>query len=141
MSSSSEPCIAAGGVVLNSDDGTILLIKRKGVWDLPKGKLEKGESIPVCAVREVEEETGLRDLKIISSLCETYHEYKEEGKLIGKTTYWYLMNGEDIPKQVLTPQTEEGITELTWKEIESSRELLGYENLKEVVAALKNRLA
>jgi len=141
VSSSPEPCIAAGGVVLNSDAGTILLIKRNGVWDLPKGKLEEGESIPECAVREVEEETGLKDLKIISSLCETYHEYKEDGKLIGKTTYWYLMNGEDIQKQVLTPQTEEGITELIWREIDSSSELLGYENLKDVIAALKDRLA
>ena len=141
VSRSPKSCIAAGGVVLNSDAGTILLIKRNGVWDLPKGKLEEGESIPVCAVREVEEETGMTGLKIISSLCETYHEYKEEGKLIGKTTYWYLMNAENLQKQVLSPQTEEGITDLNWREIDRSSELLGYENLKDVVAAVKGRLA
>jgi len=141
MSKSPEPCIAAGGVVLNSDAGMILLIKRNGVWDLPKGKLEEGETIPECAVREVEEETGLKALQIKSALCETYHEYKEHGKLIGKTTHWFLMNGIDIPKQSLTPQKDEGITDLKWEELNRSRELLGYENLKKVVDTLKKMLA
>lgn len=141
MSRSPEPCIAAGGVVFNSIAGTILLIKRNGVWDLPKGKLEAGETVPECAVREVEEETGLKGLTITSALCETYHEYYEGEKQIGKTTYWFLMNGDSLPMQKLTPQGEEGITELEWKEISAGRELLGYDNLKDVVDTLSKKIA
>lgn len=140
MSRFPEPCIAAGGVVLNRNTGMILLIKRNGVWDLPKGKLESGESIPACAVREVEEETGLRGLRITSDLCETYHEYKESGKVIGKTTYWFLMYGENILRQKLTPQKEEGITDLIWKEVNSSREMLGYDNLKDVIGLVADKI-
>ena len=141
MSRSPESCIAAGGVVFNAKAGTMLLIKRNGVWDLPKGKLETGETIPECAVREVEEETGLKGLKIISDLCETYHEYSEGSKQIGKTTYWFLMNGETVTKQKLTPQREEGITELKWVELSAGRELLGYENLKAVVDKAIKKIA
>lgn len=137
MSSSPEPCIAAGGVVLSDDPGLILLILRNDIWDLPKGKLEKGESIPECAVREVEEETGLVNLHITTSLCETYHEYKQNGTLIGKTTYWYLIEGEEVSRQALKPQKEEGITKLAWEGVEKSRELLGYDNLKKVIDSLK----
>lgn len=140
MSRSPKSCIAAGGVVYNANAGTILLIKRSGVWDLPKGKLEKGETIPECAVREVEEETGLKGLKIISDLCETYHEYSEGSKQIGKTTYWFLMNGETVTKQKLIPQREEGITELKWKEMYAGRALLGYENLKDVIDTLAKKM-
>lgn len=136
MSKSPDSCIAAGGVVLDSSKGTILLIKRNGVWDLPKGKLEEGESIPECAVREVEEETGLNGLTISSPLCETYHTYEERGRLIGKTTHWFLMGGNKLTEQKLTPQIEEGITELSWKEIVCCRKLIGYDNLKDVLDAV-----
>jgi len=137
MDSIPEECIAAGGVVKCSDTGLILLIKRNGVWDLPKGKLENGETIPECAVREVEEETGLENLRVTAALCNTYHEYKQNNRLIGKTTYWYLMEEKGVSKQALKPQTEEGITNLAWEETEKSREILGYNNLKKVIDTLE----
>ena len=86
--------IRAGGGVLyryNNSEMEVLLIKRNGVWDLPKGKLEEGEEIDQCAVREVAEEVGIGLPDIDQYLCNTYHEYEESGELVGKTTVWYSM--------------------------------------------------
>ncbi|SEN03434.1 ADP-ribose pyrophosphatase YjhB, NUDIX family [Chryseobacterium taichungense] len=104
---------AAGGIV-NNPEGDILFIKRLGKWDLPKGKMEKGESREESAVREIEEETGLRDVELVRFINTTYHIYVERnGDKILKCTHWFEMNfkGEDTSK----PQIEEGITEVAWK--------------------------
>jgi 8-oxo-dGTP pyrophosphatase MutT (NUDIX family) len=104
---------AAGGIVSNSS-GEILFIKRLGKWDLPKGKMEKGESREESAVREIEEETGLKDVELVQFINTTYHIYVERnGEKILKCTHWFEMdfNGEDTSK----PQIEEGITEVAWK--------------------------
>ncbi|WP_312901292.1 NUDIX hydrolase [Chryseobacterium taichungense] len=104
---------AAGGIV-NNPKGDILFIKRLGKWDLPKGKMEKGESREESAVREIEEETGLRDVELVRFINTTYHIYVERnGDKILKCTHWFEMNfnGEDTSK----PQIEEGITEVAWK--------------------------
>jgi 8-oxo-dGTP pyrophosphatase MutT (NUDIX family) len=102
---------AAGGLVKNKD-GEILLIFRRGKWDLPKGKLDKNETILDCAIREVKEETGLTKIKAGKAIDITYHTYTEFGKHILKESHWYTMHvkGEEI----LTPQVEEGITEIRW---------------------------
>ncbi|WP_430931932.1 NUDIX hydrolase [Saccharicrinis sp. 156] len=102
---------AAGGVVFNKKN-EILFIHRLGVWDLPKGKAEKGESIQATAVREVEEECAISPLKIIKALNPTWHTYTLKRKLILKKTYWYKMKyeGFDNPK----PQAEEHITAAEW---------------------------
>lgn len=104
---------AAGGVV-NNPDGETLFIRRLGKWDLPKGKMEKGESREESAVREIEEETGLRDVELVRFINTTFHIYVERnGDKVLKCTHWFEMNfsGEDTSK----PQTEEGITEVAWK--------------------------
>ncbi|KFF11134.1 NUDIX domain-containing protein [Chryseobacterium soli] len=104
---------AAGGIV-NNPEGDILFIKRLGKWDLPKGKMEKGESREESAVREIEEETGLKDVELVKPINTTYHIYVERnGEKILKCTHWFEMNfnGEDTSK----PQIEEGITEVAWK--------------------------
>ena len=104
---------AAGGLV-NNPDGRMLFIKRLGKWDLPKGKMEKGESREESAVREIEEETGLKDVELVEFINTTYHIYIERnGEKILKCTHWFEMNfsGEDTSK----PQIEEGITEVAWK--------------------------
>jgi 8-oxo-dGTP pyrophosphatase MutT (NUDIX family) len=102
---------AAGGLVKNKD-GKFLFIFRNGKWDLPKGKAEYDETPEMTALREVEEECGLKDLKIEKEIAKTFHTYKEKGKLILKKTHWYLMTIAE--EQKLIPQTEEGITELKW---------------------------
>jgi 8-oxo-dGTP pyrophosphatase MutT (NUDIX family) len=102
---------AAGGLVVN-EDGEILFIFRREKWDLPKGKLDEGESLEECAVREVEEETGLKEIKLKKHLVTTYHTYDESGHHILKETYWYLLSA---PKnQPLIPQTVEQITRIEW---------------------------
>lgn len=105
------PVTAAGGVVEN-EKGEILLIFRRGKWDLPKGKLDKGETIEQCALREVMEETGLTNVALKQPLTITYHTYDEFGKHILKDSHWFQMNVSG--KQELTPQTEEDISELKW---------------------------
>jgi 8-oxo-dGTP pyrophosphatase MutT (NUDIX family) len=102
---------AAGGLVLN-ENGEVLFMFRRGKWDLPKGKLDPGESLEECALREVEEETGLGHLTLEKFLLITEHDYEEKGTAIRKETHWYLMraNGD----QPLVPQEEEDISDLKW---------------------------
>jgi 8-oxo-dGTP pyrophosphatase MutT (NUDIX family) len=102
---------AAGGMVRN-EKGEIMLILRKGKWDLPKGKLDKGESLEECAVREVEEETGARNIKLSAPLTVTFHTYHEGTKFILKESHWYNMGV--TGEQKLAPQTEEDILEIKW---------------------------
>ena len=102
---------AAGGLVTNEKD-EVLLIFRRGKWDLPKGKLDKGEKMEDCAVREVEEETGLRHVKIEAPLASTYHTYHEGARYNLKESNWYKMKADG--EQELTPQTEEDIHDLKW---------------------------
>lgn len=134
-----KPVIAAGGVIFVKTKGNketkVLLIYRNGFWDLPKGKLEKKESIPMCAVREVAEETGSEIPIIILGLGTTYHEYQEKKRLLGKTTYWYSMV---FPRaQNLVPQESEGIEKMEWFELTKAEQLVGFDNLKEVLKRFK----
>lgn len=104
---------AAGGLVKNVD-GKILLIFRRGKWDLPKGKLDEGETIVECAKREVQEETGLQQLEAGKLIQITYHTYVQFGKHILKESHWYAMKA--LGREKLIPQTEEGITQIIWAE-------------------------
>ncbi len=102
---------AGGGVVLNPNN-KVLFIHRNGVWDLPKGKIEKGETRRLAAKREVKEETGIKTLQVTDKLLVTYHTYKNKSnKRCMKITHWYLMFGDDYH---LIPQTEEGIDRVVW---------------------------
>jgi 8-oxo-dGTP pyrophosphatase MutT (NUDIX family) len=101
---------AAGGVVRNSEN-QFLFIFRKGKWDLPKGKLDEGEKTKKAAVREVEEECGIKVSKLGDLLCKTWHVYEEKGQVVFKKTTWYHMKAD---RQELIPQLEEGITEARW---------------------------
>ncbi len=102
---------AAGGLVENAK-GEFLFIFRNKKWDLPKGKVEKNEKIKITAVREVEEECGVKIEKREERLCKTYHIYELNGKVILKRTSWYKMFVKGKPK--LIPQKEEGITTASW---------------------------
>ncbi len=104
-------CIeAAGGIVKRKD--SFLFIKRNGMWDIPKGKLEKGEKSEVAAVREIEEECGIRGPIIENMIGITYHTYEYKRKPVIKKTYWYELKYDGI-KQTF-PQIEEGITKVKW---------------------------
>jgi len=107
---------AAGGLVKN-ESGSLLFIKRLGVWDLPKGKIEKKEIPEIAAIREVEEECGLSGMKIIRQLDSTFHIYRSPylsfpKNLVLKETKWFLMSysGTEIP----VPQVEEDIEKVAW---------------------------
>ncbi len=103
---------AAGGLVRNSRD-EVLMIYRNGKWDLPKGKIEEGEELEECAIREVEEETGIQDLELIRYLDTTYHIFNRKGRMKIKRTIWYEMKS-DYPGPFI-PQEDEDITKVKWK--------------------------
>src|SRR5947209_6884568 len=96
-----EKIVAGGGIVQN-DEKKILFQLRRGKWDLPKGKLEDGEAIEECAIREVEEETGLRNLQLGELVGVTHHFYTEKGRDLEKETHWFAMKVSG--KQELVPQ-------------------------------------
>ncbi len=131
--------IAAGGLVQN-ESKELLMIFRRGKWDLPKGKLDKGESIEACALREVKEETGLTNVEIIELAGKTVHEYTDEysAKEITKETYWYKMYAPE--NQSLIPQKEEGIEAIEWVDEKNIKEKLknSFINIIEIIEKLKN---
>ena len=102
---------AAGGFVYTPDH-FVLLIYRRGKWDLPKGKLDEGEVLRDCAEREVMEETGISDVTVKESLTVTYHTYFERNKHVLKESHWFLISAKS--KVVLHPQTEEDIERCEW---------------------------
>jgi ADP-ribose pyrophosphatase YjhB (NUDIX family) len=110
---------AAGGVVIK--DRKMLLMFRRGVWDLPKGKLDDGESSRQGAAREVEEETGVR-VAVGERICTTWHTYKLNGNRILKRTKWYLMSVLD--DRNMTPQEDEDIEQLAWLDQRQTKKAL-----------------
>ncbi len=126
--------IAAGGIVKNPLN-EILMIYRRGKWDLPKGKLDDGESIEACAVREVEEETGIKKIVLGNLIGKTYHEYfdtwqKEE---VIKETFWFEMEIQKLTE--LKPQLEEDIEIVEWVSISELKNKLEntYNNIEEII--------
>jgi 8-oxo-dGTP pyrophosphatase MutT (NUDIX family) len=111
---------AGGGLVQNEKDEVLFMFRREK-WDLPKGKLDKGETIEQCAIREVKEETGISKVQLKKSLLTTYHTYDENGKHCLKENYWFFMRAAN--DQELVPQLAEQITELKWA---SQKEILKF---------------
>jgi len=124
---------AAGGLVYNNKK-ELLFIFKNDVWDLPKGKVEIGESVDKAALREVEEECGVTDLKLGQFINKTYHIYKYKNRLILKITHWYKMTSRQSSD--LIPQLEEGITKAVFLDIKEQKEALKntYPNIKLLVA-------
>ena len=129
--------IAAGGLVFNDND-ELLMIFRRGKWDLPKGKLDEGETIEQCAVREVQEETGLQSIRLDSFLGITHHEYFEPriNSDVFKETHWFKMHAAGM--QNLTPQTEEDIEQIEWVSEEHISQKLQntYPNIIDIVSKI-----
>lgn len=102
---------AAGGLVTSAKDNYLFIFRNKK-WDLPKGKVEKGEKMKEAALREVEEECGVKISANKEKLCKTYHVYALGANIVLKKTNWYSMEVKGEPK--LVPQKEEGITKACW---------------------------
>jgi 8-oxo-dGTP pyrophosphatase MutT (NUDIX family) len=125
---------AAGGIVLREKDYSApLMIKKRGVWDLPKGKVDALELKESAAKREITEETGLTNLRLMQALSPTYHFYLQNGEWYFKTTYWYVFEADGPYK--LTPQAEEGITEIQWQRVkeETIDTIYTYDNIRTVL--------
>ena len=122
---------AAGGFVQNAQ-AELLVFYRRGSWDMPKGKIDPGESPEQAAVREVQEETGLVNLMLGDFLAHTYHTYEQKGERILKKTWWYRMETTD---NQLVPQTEEDIEEIRWVEPKAwlASGPVVYPNIREVI--------
>jgi ADP-ribose pyrophosphatase YjhB (NUDIX family) len=133
--------IAAGGLVTNPN-GEILWIFRRGFWDLPKGKLDDGETIQSCAVREVQEETGLNNIHLHQMIGFTNHTYFDTyiNEEVVKRTYWFHMTISDF--QEGNPQTAEGIEKLEWSTLNKARHCLDntYPTILEIVEKFRIQL-
>lgn len=128
---------AAGGIVRNNNN-EILFIFRRGKWDLPKGKVEDNETIEEAAIREVEEETGLKSINIIRVLPNTFHMYILNNQWVIKKTYWFEMTCKS--EQNLIPQTIEEITEVKWFKNDELDEVLAntYSSIRELIKKYLN---
>ena len=104
--------VVAGGGLVTNEKKEILMIFRRGKWDLPKGKLDKGEKLEDCALREVEEETGIQHVKLESPMLTTYHTYHEGARFILKESHWFEMHAHS--EQQFVPQTSEDIQDIRW---------------------------
>jgi 8-oxo-dGTP pyrophosphatase MutT (NUDIX family) len=113
--------IQAGGGLVQNDENKLLVIFRRGKWDLPKGKLDKGETIEDCALREVAEECGVSGLQLIGLQSITYHIYKMQKEFVLKESFWFNMNCSD--KSKLIPQIEEEIEICQWQHRDKIKEI------------------
>ncbi len=125
--------ITAGGGLVYNTQNQLLLIKRNGIWDLPKGKLEAEEDFKTGALREVEEECNVNALTIVNKLTNSYHLYDDGDTWCLKKTAWYIMQTENW--EMAKPQLEEGITDIKWVSNEdlNIQELNTYSSIKTVL--------
>lgn len=125
---------AAGGLIFNTDKTKILFIYRRNKWDLPKGKVDDGESIKKAAWREVAEECGLKSHRIEDHLLDTFHIYHFKEEWVLKKTYWYLMSAEE---EKLIPQIEEDITMAEWVPVEDIMKVVEKETYPTILDILQ----
>lgn len=109
-----HPVEAAGCIVIN-EKNEVLMMKRLGYWDLPKGKIDEDETPEQAATRELEEETGVKVSEVSHLLDVSYHLYSHKNKLMIKKTWWFEAHADSL--QTLMPQYEESIEELKWVKI------------------------
>ncbi|MFN0081946.1 MAG: NUDIX hydrolase [Ferruginibacter sp.] len=123
---------AAGGIVQH-ENKELLFIYRREKWDLPKGKMEENETPEVCAEREIEEETGVKNLTLKHKIGETYHIYEERGMRILKISHWFYFTSSQ--KQITVPQVEEDIAEVKWMATCNINEPMKntYQNIKDIL--------
>lgn len=130
--------VACGGVVVD-EERKVLMIYRRGAWDIPKGKMDAGETLHQTALREVEEETGVRNLIISRALGKTKHTYRgHRGRRLIKKTHWYTMHTQ---RQPLVPQHEEDIEKAEWMTLEQIAKLDPiYPSVRDIIIKYEKRL-
>lgn len=123
---------AAGGLISNPAH-EVLLMFRRGKWDLPKGKLDEGETLEACALREVQEETGLHNITLGEKITETFHYYPFKNKRILKHSHWYRMYFTGT--ELTIPQIEEDILDIQWIRPENLGKYMqySYQNIIDVL--------
>jgi len=129
--------VPAGGGLVKNEKKEILFIFRRGFWDLPKGKIDDGETKKEAALREVEEETGVQGLKLGRKLIVTNHTYKDKKKRrCIKKSHWYKMS---CKNQLLVPQVEEDIVEAKWMTLSEFDNLGGpvYKSISDVLDTIR----
>ena len=122
--------IAGGGIITKrtrKGNLKVLLIYRRGVWDLPKGKRDRGESIEECALREVSEELGIQKVKIVQPVGQTLHGFSQNRYYRVKTTHWFEMRTKE---KSFIPQASEGIKDVKWFKWKDAKKALGYKTLR-----------
>jgi len=124
----SHQLIKAAGGVVKDDSGRVLMIFRRGKWDLPKGKQDPGETIEECAVREVCEEIGVASVDVLQNLGTTLHTYPQKDRFYIKHTYWYLMT---TPAKKFAPEKREGIEKVKWVRWSKAKKRIGYQTLQD----------
>ena len=131
------PVVQAGGGLVRNQSGKMLFIFRKGKWDLPKGKIDKGETLEKGAKREVKEETGVKKLQLNGLAGVTYHIFKRNNKYQLKETHWFHMTTTYTGK--LKPELQEDITKAKWKGLKKTAKALenSYGNIKYLLKDLK----
>ncbi len=129
------PVEAGGGLVVRKHRGKhqVVCIHRRGVWDLPKGKLDEGETIEACALREVREELGIDDVETVSLAGQTVHGYVRSRSYHVKTTHWYWMRSRATS---FNPQAEEQIEEVRWVPWDEAIVKVGYRTLRELLRTI-----
>jgi len=136
---SKKKIIAAGGLVTN-EKNELLMMFRRGKWDLPKGKVDEGETLEIAAIREVQEETGIKNISLGKFIDVTNHEYFEKrlNSDVMKETHWFAMHADGESK--LIPQTEEDIEKIIWADEEELKECLKntYQSIKEIIGKFMN---
>ncbi|MBT8401209.1 MAG: NUDIX hydrolase [Rhodothermia bacterium] len=129
---------AGGGLVVRRNEAglQVLLIHRRGVWDLPKGKLDPGESVEQCARREVVEELGLKDqdIEVVCPIGRTVHGYREDDKFMLKRTHWFLMR---TSSSSFRPQAEEDIDAVDWVAWNDAQKTVRFDTLRDLLKAAK----
>lgn len=136
------PIVAAGGVVTRpgTDGPEVLMIFRRGAWDLPKGKQDEGESFRETARREVAEEVGIKKkaLALTADLGTTVHGYPwaRHDVYAVKTTHWYAMT---TTAQAFEPEAREGIEAVAWVPWDEARDRVGFDTLRDLLDRLDPR--
>ena len=132
----------SGGIVFrltrDQKDIEILLIQdSKARWTIPKGHIEPGETAKMTARREVEEETGLKNVSILTWLGKIHFKYRRLDKLVLMTTQIYLVQAMDAHEQAVPERWMKGIR---WFKFNEALEAVEYEDIEKLMLIAKRKI-